>query len=190
MSTLVSRAGTALAAAAALAMTASPVMARDWYGGGRHWHKRDRIDAGDVLAGVLVIGGIAAIASAASNASKARRDADYRYPERRDDNGRDYRDYRGSERNDSRDYGNRDHTIRGDDGYAPGARSGETLNGAVDACVNEVERADRRIDSVDTVSRTMDGYRVEGRVGNGRSFTCTVDGSGQVRSVAVDGRAI
>lgn len=175
MSKLVSRIGPVLAATAALAMTASPVMARDWYGG-RHWHKRDRIDTGDVLAGVLVIGGIAAIASAASSASKAKRDGEYRYPETR--GGSDYRD-------DNRGYGD-----RRDDGPAPGARSGEALSGAVDSCVGEIERGDRRVDSVDTVSRTMDGYRVEGRVGNGRGFACTVDGAGQIRSVSIDGQAI
>lgn len=177
VSGFVSGAAKALAAVAALTMTASPVMARDWYGG-RHWHKRDRIDTGDVLAGVLVIGGIAAIASAASSASKAKREADYRYPDARDN-----RDYRGAD--DNRGYGE-----PRDDRYAPSGRSAEALNGAVDACVGEVERGSRQVDTVDNVSRTMDGYRVEGRIGNGRSFTCTVDGGGQIRSVSVDGQAI
>jgi len=177
MTKLVRSAGKALAVAAALTMTAAPAMARDWYGG-RHWHKRDRIDTGDVLAGVLVIGGIAAIASAASSASKAKREADYRYPERRDET------YRGDNR---RGYGDG----REDDrSYAPGNRSGEAVSGAVDRCVGEVERGDRRVDTVDAVSRTMDGYRVEGRTGNGRSFTCTVDGGGQIRSVSIDGQAV
>lgn len=50
----------------------------------RHWHHRDRVDAGDVLAGVLIIGGIAAIANAASRPRTERRypdnDARYRQP--------------------------------------------------------------------------------------------------------------
>ena len=47
-----------------LLLTALPAEARGYYGDyGRH---RDRIDAGDVIAGALIIGGIAAIASAAS----------------------------------------------------------------------------------------------------------------------------
>jgi hypothetical protein len=50
----------AATAASALAM-ATPADAR-------HYHRgHDRIDAGDVIAGALIIGGIAAIASAASN---------------------------------------------------------------------------------------------------------------------------
>lgn len=175
MNKLVSRTGPALAAIAALAMTASPAMARDWYG--KRWHRgHDRIDTGDVLAGVLVIGGIAAIASAASSASRAKRDDPYHYPQTRDDVRRD----------DDRSYGE----PRDDRGYAPGGRSGEALNGAVDACVGEVERGERRVDTVDTVSRTMGGYRVEGRIGSGPGFTCTVDGGGQIRSISVDGQAI
>lgn len=50
----------------------------------RHWRHRDRVDAGDVLAGVLIIGGIAAIANAASKPRTDRRypdnDARYRQP--------------------------------------------------------------------------------------------------------------
>lgn len=49
-------------------------------GYGRYHRHRGGIDGGDVLAGVLVLGGIAAIAAAASNANKDRdyRDRDYR----------------------------------------------------------------------------------------------------------------
>lgn len=44
---------------------------RGW--GGRGWRGRNRgIDGGDILAGVLILGGIAAIASAASNSSRNR----------------------------------------------------------------------------------------------------------------------
>lgn len=46
---------------------------------GRHHH--DRVDAGDVLAGILIIGGIAAIASAASNNKQKRAEPEYRYPD-------------------------------------------------------------------------------------------------------------
>lgn len=63
--------------------------------GYRRWHRRDRVDAGDVIGGILVIGTIAAIASAASKASQRDRypDRDYRYPNRDRDYGYD-RDYR------------------------------------------------------------------------------------------------
>lgn len=41
------------------------------------WRHRDRVDAGDILTGVLILGGIAAIASAVENND---RDEPYRYP--------------------------------------------------------------------------------------------------------------
>ncbi|MBD3773840.1 MAG: hypothetical protein IE921_09675 [Rhodobacteraceae bacterium] len=47
------------------------------YGGWGYRRHRDRVDAGDVLAGVLIIGGIAAIASAAS---KSKQRETYREP--------------------------------------------------------------------------------------------------------------
>lgn len=49
----------------------------------RDRHRRDRdngIDAGDVLAGVLILGGIAAVASAVSDSDRDRPAPDYRYP--------------------------------------------------------------------------------------------------------------
>ena len=50
----------ATAAAGAMALTATPAAAQ--------YRDRDRgIDAGDVIAGALIIGGIAAVASAAKN---------------------------------------------------------------------------------------------------------------------------
>ena len=55
----------------------------------RHGH-RHRTSVGDVLTGVLILGGIAAVASAASRNNRAR--DDYRY--------RDYRPYRGDSRYD------------------------------------------------------------------------------------------
>lgn len=42
------------------------------WGGYRHHHHGDGIDGGDVLAGILILGGIAAIATAASNNSRDR----------------------------------------------------------------------------------------------------------------------
>jgi hypothetical protein len=64
-----------IAAGAMVVASASPVLAKD-----RNFRDRDGISAGDVIAGALVIGGIAAIAAAASNADHADRDYDgYRY---------------------------------------------------------------------------------------------------------------
>lgn len=167
-----SRAAAALAAAAALSLTATPAMARGWH---RHG---DGIDGGDVVAGLLIFGGIAVIAAAASSKSNKDRQArtDDRY---RDDGYHDdlnYRDYRDDEPNYIPPAGR----------YSPGSnyRSGLSVDGAVDACVGEVERGSRSIDSIESVNRDRDGWRVAGRMRGGNDFACSVDGDGRVRSVS------
>lgn len=71
--------GIATAAVSALALAgATPAQARD----------RDKIDAGDVIAGALIIGGIAAIAS---SASKDRYRDGYRYRDNRYGHGNSHR---------------------------------------------------------------------------------------------------
>jgi hypothetical protein len=164
-----SRAAGALAAAAALSLVATPAMARGW--GWRHHHHND-IDAGDVFGGLLIVGGIAAIASAVSKSNKDRQARDY-------DRDRDYadRDYVPPQRySDERGHDDRD-------GRGGNWRSGLSVDGAVDACVGEVERGSRSIDSVDAVNRDGDGWRVQGRIRDGRDFTCSVDGEGRIRGV-------
>jgi hypothetical protein len=169
-----SRAAAVLASLAAFSMTASPVMARDW-GWGHHRH-RDRIDAGDVLAGILIIGGIAAIASAASKNNKNRRtERDYRYP---DDN------Y--PQRDDRGDYG-KDDRPEWREGSAREGSGG--IDSAINRCVDEVSRGSTRVEEVDSVNRDGDGWRVEGRTGDGGSFSCSIDRSGRIRQVSVDAKA-
>jgi hypothetical protein len=131
---------TALAAAtASMAIAASPANAR--YG---HHRGHDGIDAGDVIAGALIIGGIAAIASAASN------NRSYGY------NG-SYRD-RGYYRD------------RYNDGYDNGwYRNGYGSRTAVDQCVRAAQReASRygwaRITDVTRIDRIRGGYEVRGRL--------------------------
>lgn len=128
----------------------------------RHRH-RDGIDAGDVLAGVLIIGGIAAIASAASNSS---RDRDYR-----DDRYRD--DYRYRSRDDQANY------RRGDSRYT----SGSGIDNAVNLCVGAIER-DVRVGSVDSVDRDASGWLVTGTIYNGDGFSCRIDGNGRVDGIS------
>ena len=135
----------------------------------RYWryrgHHRHHVDAGDVLAGVLIIGGIAAIANAA-----ARSDRDARYRDR-DERYRDYRD-------DRRDYRSRP-TNRSTAG-------GRGLERAVDMCVAEIER-DVRIDSVDSVDRSGEGWRVTGTIFNGDRFTCDIGEDGRIENVDFGG---
>lgn len=172
-----SRFTSGLAVAAALAMTATPAFAQGW---GHRRHHND--DTGWIVGGIIGIGMIAAIAAAASNGKKKReRDYEYRdgrdYRDSRDD--RDYRDYR----DEAPRYGE-----RRDDSYRQGYSS-RGIDGAVDSCVNGVERGSTRVDTVDTVGRDGDGWRIEGRINGGRPFSCSVSGSGRIRSTTIDGRA-
>lgn len=130
--------------------------AHRWRGYRRH---RDRIDGGDVLAGILVIGGIAAIASAADKNRDSR--ADRRdYP--RDDRRYDYR----SDRRE-RDYGA---------GYRGNGRG--AMDRAVDACAAEAERGGR-VGEIFDVERIDGEWRVRGDYRDGREFSCSVDGNGR-----------
>jgi len=161
-----SRFAAAVAIAAAASLAATPAAAQGWGGGwGGHRH-HDHIDAGDVIAGVLIIGGIAAIASAVSKNKRDNRDDGYHgdYPRVRQGG----------------NYGN--------DNDQQWQQNG-SVDSAVNRCSNEVSRGSDRKVSVETINRDGDGWRVEGRTGEGGSFTCSVDGSGQIRNVQVDGRA-
>lgn len=183
MNTFRSRAAASIGALAALAMTATPVLARhgDW-----RYHRHHRHgDGGDLLAGLLIVGGIAAIASAAGKASKAR-EADRRddYPVSPDygqsaDGG--YGQVPGEPDEDEVPEGRSDY---------PDATSQGGFDGAADRCVEELEDGGRRIGSVDSVGRADDLYHVEGRLEDGRDYDCRVEANGRVRSVSVDGRAM
>lgn len=131
---------------------------RYWRYRGRHHHHG--IDAGDVLAGVLIIGGIAAIANAASNSERDRRyrERDVRYRD----------DYRYDRRTPRR------------------TNSGRGIDSAVDMCLAEIER-DVRVDSVDSVDRTGEGWRVTGTIFNGDRFTCRIGEDGRIDNVDFGG---
>lgn len=128
----------------------------------RRWRHRDRVDAGDVIAGVAVLGVIAAVASAASNAD---RDRTYRYPQRYP-----YPDGRYDYRSNSADW--RADQSRG-------------LDRAADMCVREGER-NSAIDAVDSVQRTGSGWHVSGRLRGGSPFTCTIGNDGRIEGVDYD----
>ena len=167
----VSRLAAVLASAAAFSMFASPAFARDrgWGGwGGRH---HNRVDAGDVITGILIIGGIAVLADAVSRNKRDRRD------DRRDDRTRQSGDYP------------RDQTNGYGDDNRPEWNQGSGIDAAVRICTNEVTRGSARVDGVDAVNRDGDGWRVQGHTASGGNFTCAVDGSGQIRNVQVDGRS-
>lgn len=197
-----SRTAAALSLAAALSMAATPALARDrnWGGyGGGHWGRHhDRVDAGDIFAGVLILGGIAAIASAASNSNKAKRERsrDYQYPDQPYPR-QSYPRQTYPQRDSSADYGNDSRPdyddSRGESRWDPnGEVSGQSrgLDRAVERCASEIERGDRRIDEIEEVAREGNGWRVTGRVTGGDNFECTVDRDGQVSNTKLDGRAL
>ena len=126
-------------------------------------YRRNRVDAGDVIAGVLVIGAIAAIASSASSSKRDRRTRDDRY--------------------DNRDVQQRSQPRRGDARF-----NGESgIDGAVSQCVSAIER-DVRVDSVDTVNRSADGWRVTGSIYNGEGFACQINARGEIQDISYGGQ--
>ncbi|NJS15714.1 MAG: hypothetical protein HC788_15400 [Sphingopyxis sp.] len=150
--------------ASSLVVAVAPAEARH-----RHYRHRDRVDAGDVIAGIFLIGAIAAIAdSAGKNKGRDRQDGDYRY-DRRD------RDYRAAPEPQS----NRQ--------WTPGSNSDESR--AVEACswAAEGEIGDfARVGQIDGVEREGNDWRVTGSVAAPetmpRDFTCTYR-AGRVTSV-------
>ena len=120
----------------------------------RH-HRRGGIGAGDVIAGVLVIGAIAAIAGAGRNDRERTRDRDYP----RSQNAR---------------YRTRDDAPR---------YESSGIERAVDMCVDQVERGDTRVGSVNDAARTADGWRVSGALEAGSAWNCWIDNDGRVREV-------
>lgn len=145
--------------------------AQEWgrwgWRGRRGWrgHRRG-VRGGDILAGVLVLGGIAAIASAANN---NRRDREVVVVERDRVRERDY-DYRPENRD-----VNRRTTTRSTSG-------GSGIDNAVSMCLNEIEQ-NIRVDSVDGASRVGSGWIVTGSLFDGSGFSCEIDNSGQISGV-------
>lgn len=151
----------------------------DWRGcrwncgwGGRRGWRRNRIDAGDVLIGAAVIGGLAAIISS-NNRRERQRDVVIVDRDLRD---RDVRDYRDPRRDDRRA------APRG--ASASGGASG--LDNAVNQCRDRIER-DVRIDTVDNVERTGAGWQVSGVLFNGAPFQCRIGNNGQIDRIDYSG---
>lgn len=124
-----------VAAGAMAVSAAAPAFARDY----RH-HDDDGISAGDVIAGALVIGGIAAIAAAASDND---RDRDDRYSRG------DYRDHDGH-------YGYRDDNPR---------RAVEQCVRAAERTASRYSYGGRaKVTDIRDVDREYGGYEVKGRI--------------------------
>lgn len=183
--TSISRFSSAAALVAAFSMAATPVFAADisapvapyaahnattvaapWSADsvtvqhdGYRRHHNDGIDAGDVLGGLLVVGVIAAVASAASRPKQPRS-----YPAQYPSRPNDYQSPRSDPRYNS-----------------------QGIDRAADMCVREIER-DVRVSGVDAVERSADGWRVSGTLYNGDGFTCQIGPDGRVEDVNYSGR--
>lgn len=134
----------------------------------RGWRRRG-IRGGDVLAGVLILGGIAAVASAANN--NRRRERDVVIVERDRDRNYDRREDRRDDRRNTR--------------RSTGASG---LENAVSQCVDRIEQ-DIRVDSVDSVDRNGRGWLVTGALFNGSSFLCRIDNNGRIADIEYGGFA-
>ena len=134
-------------------------------GWGRRRYRRDRFDAGDVIAGVLVLGGIAAILSAAGN----RRDDDRRERVPRDAR---YPDSRYPDDPRSR--------LPGNEG-----RASSGLERAVDMCVAEIERDRNRVANVEEASRDAAGWAVSGTLADGSAFNCRIGNDGRIADISL-----
>ena len=138
--------GTVAAGAMAMA-SATPTFAQD-----RH-RDRDGIDAGDVIAGALIIGGIAAVAGAIGND----RDRTYGGP------------YYGDSRYDNR-YNNRYDDRYDRRGYDNGYNRAGNPRQAVAQCVSAAQRtANRyvgrsRVTDIREIDRERDGYEIKGTI--------------------------
>lgn len=169
-----SRLPIALVSLAVTAMTAAPLAAaelpvpvavgpagyervsEDAYGYRRHRYNRNRVDAGDVIAGVAIIGVLAAIAGAASNSSNNRRARQETYREPYREPSRQTRGW-----------------------------NANGIETAVDMCVNQLERGNDRVESVDEAARESSGWNVSGTLNNGESFSCRIDNEGRIRALDI-----
>ena len=139
-----------IAAGAMVASSATPAFAD-----GRD-RNHDGISVGDVIAGALIIGGIAVVASAASNNDRNYRD------------GRDYRGTNDGYRYDRAGYGNNNGSYG--NGYDRDAQWRSNPRQAVEQCINAAERyagsRGLRADVTDIreVKDTRYGFQVKGRI--------------------------
>lgn len=130
----------------------------------RHWKRHrhnDGIDGGDLLVGLLVLGGVAAVASSIDKSGDEPRER-----ERRDYPQPSY-DYRGDASSD-------------DDWRSGQPSSSRAMDRAVEACTAEAAR-EGQVDEIYEVDRIDGEWRVRGDFRDGGAFTCAVDEDGRAR---------
>ncbi|MEY4270119.1 MAG: hypothetical protein RLZZ58_1335 [Pseudomonadota bacterium] len=141
------------------------------------YRHHDRVDAGDVIGGLLILGTIAAIANSGDKRSRERDRRSERYEP----------PYRPDDRRDDRNAGYDRSQDRSENGTAR-TEAGR----AADACAWAAEGQlgpDAHTTAIDRVLAEGDGWSVSGRVENGsagpRGFQCTFR-AGRVSAVSVE----
>jgi hypothetical protein len=141
------------AAAAALVTVAAPAQAQRY---DRYDRNRDGISAGEVIAGAVILGGIAAVIASSDN-----------------DRSRGYDDGR---------YNDRDYSRGGYDNRGYGYNNGNGSRRAVNQCVSTVENwangySRSNVTQINNIERMRGGYRVTGKLvvqdgwrGNNRGY--------------------
>lgn len=141
----ISKAALCTAAAGAMALSSAPAQAQQYRGYDRD---NDGISAGEVIAGVAILGGLAAILSSRGN-DRDYRGGSYGYDNNGYNNGYGY---------DNNGYGY-DRSRYGD--------SRQAVQQCVSATQNEARRYSRggaRITGITNINRNRDGYTVRGRL--------------------------
>jgi hypothetical protein len=145
----------------------------------RDRHHRDRIDAGDIAAGIGILAGIAIIADIASKSNKnKRRTQGDQYPDTYPQERYPQERYPQDNRQDTRD-------------AVPGGRNnnGNDVGTAVDACSRAAEQKagdNARVDGIDSVTREGSGWQVLGTLSDSnRKFSCATS-NGIVDTIRLD----
>ncbi len=170
------------ATAFAVALPAAPAFAGGWggtnisagigYGSGYRghrgrWRHRDRVDAGDVIAGIAIVGVIAAIAASASKSKRNRQDRADRYP-----------DDRASDRG-----------IASEDQAVDACANAAERQGGNAASVREILAVDRTSDGWDVEGTIEQRDNWRDKDGDRRRFTCAVR-MGEIENIFIDTGAV
>ncbi|MGB3711926.1 MAG: hypothetical protein WA985_09580 [Erythrobacter sp.] len=174
----------------------------EWRGrrGWRHrgWRHRRGPSAGDVIAGVAILGGIAAIASAANNNRRHERDVVVvernRYERDREwQQDREIENLRRENEQQERELEYlRSRGVSADripQSAEPSYSSESERYGApidLDAAIDrgvEVIEIDATVAAVDGVDRTASGWNIVGQIEDGETFTCRIGRDGQIEAL-------
>ena len=161
----------------------------------RGFRHRRGIRAGEVLAGVAILGGIAAIASAASNNNRRNRNRDVLVVERDRNVNAEIEDLRRRTEEQQREIeylrslGRSAQNFSSQSGRlnaAPQSVAPLSLEAAIDGCTAAAGQGQGRGQfggAISSVNRTATGWNVSGELGSGSPFTCQIGNDGQIEAL-------